>query len=97
MRVLFGWATMRCPARVSQTIITFNRGFAEHIFQITQFATGTTHGHLAAFIDNSDSGGIISAIFQTAQPFNYNGHNLLISDITDNPTHNIAPEFSATN
>jgi hypothetical protein len=42
-----------------------------------------------AFINHGNAGRVVTAILQLAQPVNDQGHDLLVSDVTDNSTHKI--------
>src|SRR4029077_20122931 len=87
VRVFFGGAAMRGPARVADSVSAFDGRFLKDFFEIAQFPGCAAQLQLAFRRDDGDSRRVVAAIFQLAQAFNDDGNDLLWPDITDNSAH----------
>ncbi len=67
MRVLFGRAPVRGPARVSDAVRAFNRRLPDGLLEVVQFARSAADFHLAVRSDDGYASGIIAAIFEAPQ------------------------------
>jgi len=57
-------------------------------FEISQFAFSSAKLQMMLLISNSDTSRIVSAIFEFPKPVDDQRHDLFISYVTDNSTHN---------
>ena len=89
MRVFFGGAAVRGPARVADAVDAVERRGADRFFEIAQLAGRAADIELAVFADHGDPGGIVAAIFQAAQAVEDQRHNALWADVSDNSAHEV--------
>ena len=87
MRVFFGGAPVRGPARVADAVDSIERSGANRLFEIAQLAGRAPDLELAVVANDRDSGGIISAIFQALEAVEDEGHNTLRADVADDAAH----------
>src|SRR5947207_1028809 len=74
MGVFFGWAAMRRPARVADAVTAIERAQANGVFEVPQLAGSPAHGQPAVFSHHRQPSRIVSAIFQTLEPIQNDGH-----------------------
>ena len=55
MRVLFGGAAVRRPARVADAVGAVHRIQAQHVFQIAQLARRAAHAQAVALLEHGDA------------------------------------------
>src|SRR5271166_17884 len=91
MRVFFGGTSVRGPARVADSVGAVERLQADDLFQVAQLALGAPHLQAISIAGNGNAGGVISAIFETAQAIQDDRHNSLVSDVSNNPAHKVQP------
>src|ERR1700730_7845460 len=90
VRVLFGRSAMGGPARVADSVGALDRRFLENFFEIAQFSRRPPHFQLG-LVHHRDSRRVISAVFELAQTFNYDGNDFFRPNITDNSAHTRSP------
>jgi len=78
---------MRGPACVSDAVSAFNRRFLQSFLKVPQFSGRAANFQLAV-VHYGNSGGVVAAVFQLAQAFNYDGDDFFRSYVTDNSAHN---------
>ena len=86
MRVLFGRAAVRGPARVAEAVEAGERLRLDGVFEIDQLA-GAAPDFDRAVLDDGDAGRVVAAIFEPPQPLEEDGHDGLRSDVTDDSAH----------
>src|SRR6267142_2694199 len=92
VRVFFRGTAMRGPTCMSDSIRAFNRRFLESFLKVPQFSWRAADFQLAV-VHYGNSGGVVTAVFQFAQAFNYDGNDFFRSYVTDNSAHNVtSPE-----
>src|ERR1700677_3436115 len=96
MGVFFRGAPVRGPAGVADAIGAVERLEAYRFFQVAQFAFGAAKLKLVAVAGDSDSGGVIAAIFELSQALDDDWNDLLLTDITDNATHAETPGIQSS-
>src|SRR5215203_1628038 len=67
VRILFGRATMRCPARVSDANRAGDRILTQKVFEVRELADRAPDDDLPV-MERGDTGRIVTAILQTLQP-----------------------------
>jgi len=86
MGVLVRWLSMRRPPSVAYTESSVRRFFRHEFSQLSD-----SPGALARFdaiaVNDRNPRGIVTAIFQAAQPIEQDGSCLRTSDVSDNATH----------
>jgi len=87
VRVFFRGTAMRGPACVSDAVSAFNRRFLESFLKVPQFS-GRAADFQLAVVHYGNSGGVVAAVLQLAQAFNYDGDDFFRSYVTDNSAHN---------
>jgi hypothetical protein len=90
MCILFRRATMSSPAGVTNAVSAIERIESYSFFQITKLAFGAADLEIMALVHNCDAGGVISPVFEFTQAINDQGHDLLISYITNYSTHKLS-------
>ena len=68
VRVFFGGAAVRGPARVADAVDAFERRDADGFFEVVQLAGSAANFQLAVVLHHGDAGGVIAAIFEAVQP-----------------------------
>src|SRR5437764_15280353 len=91
MGVLFRRAAVGCPACVTDAEGAFERCDPDGFFKIAELALRAADLQAVSIAADGDARGIISAVFQAAQPVNDDGDHLLISDIANNSAHKVLP------
>src|SRR5229473_6617222 len=87
VRVFFGRAPMRRPAGVPNPISSVDWRFLDDLFQVAQLAGRAANFQFARGVDHRDTGGVIAAVFQFAQPFDNDRNNFFGPDIAHNSAH----------
>jgi hypothetical protein len=72
---------------VTNSIGPVERAEPDDFLKIAKLSLGPTHFEQVAFVDHSDAGGIVTAIFELAQTINDQRHNLLVSNVANNTAH----------
>ena len=87
MRILVGDFAVRRPARVADA--EKFRLAALPPSTSTSSAMRPAHLRVSTWLpfDNRDAGGVVAAIFETAQPVEQDGSRLRASDVANNPAH----------
>ncbi len=67
MRVFFGGAAVRGPARVADAVDAVERRDADGFFEILQLAGGAADFEFAVCLHDGDAGGIVAAIFEALE------------------------------
>ena len=86
MRVVLGRAAMRRPARVADANMALERMGGELFLEIAQLAAGAHARELAA-LERRNPGGIIAAIFKTAQRFQDVARHRLATQNSNDAAH----------
>ena len=68
MGILFGWAAVRGPARVSNAVGAVQRLQTDDFFKVAQFAFSAADLQAIAIAADRDSSRVITTIFQTFEP-----------------------------
>ena len=84
---------MRRPARMRDAKVAMSLLPANLCGQL-RHSTYAAHA-LQAIVQNHQSRRIISTIFEPAQPFQQNGHDIALRDGTDDSTHGLIPWLSS--
>ncbi len=87
VRVFFGRAAVGGPAGVADAEAAVQRMLGDDGFEVAQLAGSTAEFETVGIARYGDAGGVISAVFETAQAFNDDGDDGLRSDVTNNSTH----------
>ena len=87
MRVFFGGAAVRGPARVADAVDALERALANRFFEIAELAGGAADIELAGLGYHGDAGGIVAAILQAAQAVQNQRHDFFMPDVADNSAH----------
>src|SRR6266853_3739329 len=87
VRVFFGRAPMRRPAGVPNPISSVDWRFLDDLFQVAQLAGRAANFQFARCVHHRDTGGVISAVFQFAQPFDNDRNNFFGPDVAHNSAH----------
>src|ERR1044071_9811757 len=74
------------PARVADAHRAGHRRAAQHRFQIAELAFAAADRHLAV-AENRDAGGVVAAVFELAQAFQYKRRCFPLPDISDDAAH----------
>ena len=72
---------------MTHAVEAIDGGEANDFFQISQLARCAAQFQLAPAIHDSDTSGIVSAIFQAAKPIEDERYHFLRADISDNSAH----------
>src|SRR5688572_3072804 len=96
--VLFRGTPVGGPARVADAVSAIERTKANRLFEVAELSFGATNLEFVSFIDDRDTGRVVTAIFELAQPIDNERHDLFVAYVTDNSTHalNLAPGFTST-
>src|SRR6202158_4207482 len=87
VRVFFGRAPMRRPAGVPNPISSVDWRFPDDLFQVAQLAGRAANFQFACGRHHRDTGGVIAAVFQFAQPFDNDRNIFFGPDIAHNSAH----------
>jgi len=77
VRVFFGRAPMCRPAGVPNSIGSVDWRFLDDLFQVAQLSGSAANFQFACSVHHRDTGGVIAAVFQFAQPFDNDGTTFL--------------------
>src|SRR5207248_522089 len=88
MRVLFRRTAVSCPSRMAEAVNAVERFGFNRLFEISQLARAAPPLD-AAVAHHSDAGRVVTAVFETAQPIEQDGHHLLIADVADDAAHSL--------
>src|SRR4051794_14299925 len=87
MRVLLGRASMRRPTRVPDPVVALKRIFADRFFKVPQLPFSAAQLHMMIAINHRNPSRVITAIFELTQALDYQRHDFLVSNVSDNSTH----------
>src|SRR5687768_3041072 len=87
VRVFFGWASMRGPARVADAVSAIDWAKPNRLFEVAQFAFCAADLEFVALVDDSDTGRVVAAILELSQALDDQRYDLFITYITNNSTH----------
>src|SRR5581483_925643 len=85
--VLFSGAAMGGPAGVTDSINAGKRLRLDSLFQVAQFAGGTTHFQTFVLRKNGYARRIIPPVLQAAQSIHNNRHRVAAAHIAHNSAH----------
>ena len=92
VRVFFGGAAVRGPARVPDAVEAVERSDANGFFKISQFARGAPNFELAVVAHDGDARRIVAAVFEALQAVEDQRDDAFRSDVSDDSAHlNNAP------
>src|SRR5215211_5777598 len=89
MSVLFSGTAVCGPTRVADAVSAVEWTQADGLFEVAQFSFSATDLEVVLFIDDRNTGRVVAAIFELAQPIDDERHHLFVSDVTNNSTHSI--------
>ena len=89
--VFLGGTPVRGPAGVADAVGAVQRLEADGLLQVAQLAFGAADLQPVAIARHGDAGGVIAAVFQPLQPVQDDGHNPLLTNVSDNATHVRSP------
>src|SRR5262249_54271973 len=81
------WSTVCGPTGVSDAVGAIEGTEADCFFKVAQFSFGATYFQVVILIDNRDPGRVVAAVLELAQPFDDQGHHLLVSNVANYATH----------
>ncbi len=87
VRVFFGGTPVRRPAGVADAVGAVHRVDANRVFQVAQFSRRSSNRQMVIAIQDCDTGRVITAVFEPAQPIQDDGDCSSVADIADNSTH----------
>jgi hypothetical protein len=90
MGIFLGRTSVRRPSGVPDTVISVKRAEPDAFFQIPQLALGTPKLEVIVIVNNGDSRRIVTAVFELSEAVNNKRHDLFISYVSNNSTHNFA-------
>jgi len=85
--ILFGGAAVGGPAGVADAEGAVDGLFVEDGFEVAELAGGAAELEAAGAAGNGDAGGVIAAVFETAQPLDDDGHRRLGANVSDDSAH----------
>ena len=77
------------PAGVGHARVTVQRALLEHLLKGFHPADGTSAHQPAVLIKHGDTGGVVTAIFETPQAFEQQGDNVALGDGADDAAHGV--------
>ena len=86
MGVFLGRPAVRRPARVADAVVAGERVGDDHVLEVRQLA-GAAPQVDRAVADDRDAGRVVAAIFELPQPVDQHRHDVLRSDVADDPAH----------
>src|SRR5207302_249104 len=86
MGVLFRRTAVSRPSRMAEAVNAVERFGFNRRFEISQLARAAPALD-AAVAHHGDAGRVVTAVFETAQPIEQDGHHLLVSDVADDSAH----------
>src|ERR1044071_3671659 len=86
MRIGFRWASVGGPTRMTDAHRARDRLAAQHRFEIAQFAFAAANRDMAV-VQNRNTGGIVTAIFQFSQALENEGRCFACADVADDAAH----------
>ena len=87
MGVLFGGASVRCPAGVADAVSSIERFQADNFFQIPQLAFGAANLKSFPVAAHSYARRVVAAILQALEPINNDRHDSLVTHVSNDATH----------
>jgi hypothetical protein len=95
MRVFLGRTPVRRPARMPDAVVSVERIQANAFFEIAKLALGAAQRQIVILIYNGNARRIVTAVFEFPQAIDNERHNLFVSNISDNSTHNFLVNFKS--
>ena len=89
MGVLFGWPAMGRPTGVANAVGAVQRVLPDHFFQVAQLPGRPAQFEPMSRGPHSDTGGVISAVFQPPQAFQNDRDYVLRADISHDSAHRL--------
>ena len=93
MGVTLGGLVVRRPASVRDAGASGYRPPVKGISQFNDFSGGANPIQFGAIVQNHQTGGIITPVFETLQPFQQYGRDLALCNSPYNSTHRFTPLF----
>ena len=87
MGVAVGRRPMSGPAGMPDPDRTVGQPIGQRRFQPVEPASGLLHRHLGVMVEHGDPRGVVAAVLQPLQSFQYPLSRLPKSDVADNSTH----------
>ena len=87
MCVLFGGAAVSGPASVADAEGAGDGAGGEDSFEIAEFAGGAAELEALWATCDGDAGGVVAAVFETAQAFDDDGDGRIRTDVANNSAH----------
>src|SRR3954451_13735212 len=87
VRVLFGRTPVRCPSSVSNAIGAVERMQANGFFKVAQLSLRSAHLEVMVLVNNCNTGGVVTAVFQFSQAVEDYRHNLFFANVPNYSTH----------
>jgi hypothetical protein len=87
MSVLFSGASMGGPAGVANAVTTMQRILTDGLFQVAELAFGAADLQLVSVAGDSNSSGVITAVFEPAQALDDDRNYFFFTDVSDDATH----------
>src|SRR6185437_2474936 len=87
MVVFFSYPSLSCPACVADSIGSVEWAKPDNLFEVAKLPLGPAYFQQVAFVDHSDTRGVVAAILELPQALNDQRHNLLVSNVANNSAH----------
>src|SRR5947208_1687937 len=87
MRIFLGRTPVRGPAGMPDAVASVERFLSDSFFQIAQLALSAAQLEAISVSGHRNSGRIVAAIFQPAQPFNDDWNDTFLADVPDDTAH----------
>ena len=92
MRVGLVGTAVRCPAGVADPHRPGQLAVLDGLRQVVELADGAHQAKPLAIV-NRNAGGVVAAIFETAQPIEQNTRDGTLTDVANDSTHKASPGF----
>ena len=86
VRVLFGGAAVRGPARVAEAVDAAERLVRDHLLEVRELA-GAAANVDAVAVDDRHAGRVVAAILEPPQALDEDGDDGLVADVADDAAH----------
>ena len=87
MRVLFGRAAVRRPARVANSIGAVKRILLQSRLKIAQLSFGAANLQFIIAVNDGDARRVIATVFELPQAVDNQRHHRFVSNVSDYSTH----------
>src|SRR5215831_13537764 len=95
MGILFGGASVRRPAGVADAVAAIDGIHLQYVFQVAQLARGASNAKRVVIAVDSDTGRVITPIFQAFETVDDDRDRALRAHVTNNSTHSLQCTRSA--